>query len=512
MKKPPYIENINGEFTLFVDNKPFTALAGELHNSSASSLEYMEKKVWPYLKGLNMNTVVIPAYWEKIEPGEDKFDFTLVEGVINQARENGMKIILLWFGLWKNGISSYVPEWIKTNETYFRACNADGRPMDVISPLCEKAVEADKKAFVKLMEYIKEIDIEEQTVIMMQVENEIGLLGSDRDYSTIANEEYLKGIPNSIKELYEVQGSWEEAFSEDAPEYFMEYHYASAIEKIASAGRAVYELPMYANAWIEKYPWRSGGYPSGGPTARFIKLWKKLAPSIFACAPDIYNSDFAGICDEFVTKDNPLLIPEIRRDAYNVSNVFYAIGNYNALCYSPFGIEDFNTPAELITGMCSPSLMKTLNIDVSAWDCTNTAKYLSKTYEMLSNLMDVIRKCRKERKLHSFIKKNEHEKGCVISLKEVDIKISYQSDKDVPKSCGIVLELSDNEFYILGTSFGYSMLPKKNENRTVSILNLEEGEYKDNEWKTWRVLNGDERYFTNILDMSSINRVKIYKY
>lgn len=259
MKKLPCIENINGEFTLFVDNKPFTALAGELHNSSASSLEYMEKKVWPHLKGLNMNTVVIPAYWEKIEPVEDKFDFTLVEGIINQARENGMKIILLWFGLWKNGLSSYVPEWIKTDGTYFRACNADGRPMDVISPLCEKAVEADKKAFVKLIEYIKEIDSEEQTVIMMQVENEIGLLGSDRDYSTIANEEYLKEVPNCIKELYEVEGNWEEAFSEDAPEYFMEYYYASAIENIANAGSAVYELPMYANAWIEKYPWRAGG-------------------------------------------------------------------------------------------------------------------------------------------------------------------------------------------------------------------------------------------------------------
>jgi hypothetical protein len=512
MKSLPSVENINGLYTLFVDNKSFTALAGELHNSSASNLEYMEKSVWPYLKDLNMNTVVIPTYWEKIEPIKDKFEFTLVDGIINQARENGMKIILLWFGLWKNGISSYVPEWIKTDETYFRICNADGRPMDVISPLCEKAVEADKKAFVKLMNHIKEIDSEEQTVIMLQVENEMGLLGSDRDYSTIANEEYLKEIPNSMKELYGVTGIWEDAFGEDAPEYFMEYYYAIAIEKIASAGRFVYGLPMYVNAWIEKYPWRAGGYPSGGPIARFIKLWRKLAPSIFACAPDIYTSDFAHVCDEFSTSDNPLLIPEIRRDVFNTSNVFYAIGHYNALCYSPFGIEDFNTPPELITGICAPALMKTLNIDVSAWDCTNTAKYLGKAYEMLSNLMELIRKCREEGKLYSFIKKDEYEKGCVIPLKECDIKISYQSSKDVPKSSGMVLEVSDNEFYILGTSFGYSMLPKKNENKTVGILNLEEGEYINNEWIPSRVLNGDERYFTNILDMPSINRVKVYKY
>lgn len=512
MKNLPYIKNENGLYSLIINNKPFVALAGELHNSSASNLKYMEKKVWPYLRELNMNTVIIPVYWEKIEPIKGKFDFELVKGVINQAREEGLKIILLWFGLWKNGISSYVPEWIKLDETYFRTLNYNGRKMDVISPLCEKAIETDGFAFKKLMKFIKNYDQEDQTVIMVQVENEIGLLDSDRDYSKYANNKYEEKIPTVISELYGVSGTWEEAFKENSAEYFMEYYYAKAIESIAKGGQEVYNLPMFVNAWIEKYPWRAGGYPSGGPIARFIDLWRKVAPSIFTCAPDIYTSDFSGVCDEFYRENNPLIIPEIRRDTFNISNIFYAIGKYNAMCYSPFGIEDFMTPPELITGMCSPSLMKTLNIDVSAWDCTNTGKYLSKIYEMLSHSMDIIRECRKNGKIHSFIKKNEYEKGDVIELKNYDIKISYHNNKELPKSSGIILEVSEDEFYIMGTSFGYSMMSKKNEHKTVGILNLEEGKFSNGEWVASRVLNGDERYFTNILDIPSVNRAKLYKY
>lgn len=514
MNSLPYIKKSNGVWNLYVNEKPFTALAGELHNSSASNLDYMETKVCPYLKEMNMNSVLVPIYWEKIEPIEDKFDFTLLDGILKQARKEGFKLILLWFGLWKNGISSYVPEWVKTNNSkYMRACNYEGKNMDVISPLCEKAIDADKKAFTKLMTHLKEVDEKEQTVIMIQVENEIGLHGSDRDYSVYANEQYKKEIPECIAKLYSANGTWEEAFKEDAPEYFMEYYYAAAIEKIASAGKKIYGLPMYVNAWIEKFPWRPGGYPSGGPIARFIKLWHKVTPTISVIAPDIYSSDFSGVCDEFTIEDNPLLIPEIRRDALNSSNVFYAIGKYNALCYSPFGIEDFKTPPELLTGLCNPNLMKTLNIDVNAWDCDNTAVYLSKSYEIINSAMDLIRKCRKDGKLHSFIRKDEHERGTVIQMKEYDVRINFKSNQaGIPKSAGMILEISDNEFYIMGTSINYSFMPKKNENITVGFLNLEEGEFINGEWAASRVLNGDERYFTNLYDMPSINKIKLYKY
>jgi len=514
MKCLPSIEKVNGIWNLYVDGQPFTALSGEIHNSSASNLRYMKEQVWPYLREMNMNSVAVPIYWEKIEAIENEFDFTLLDGILKQAREEEMKLTLLWFGLWKNGISSYVPEWVKTDGSkYLRVRNSNGKAMDVISPLCEVAVEADKKAFMKVMSHLKEVDAEEQTVIMVQVENEIGLLGSDRDYSTYANEQYEKKIPKVMVELYSVSGTWEEAFKENAPEYFMEYYYAKAIERIACESKLVYGLPMYVNAWLEKFPWRPGGYPSGGPIARFIKLWHGIAPSISVYSPDIYSSDFVGVCDEYTIEDNPLLIPEVRRDAMNSSNVFYAIGKYNVLCYSPFGIEDFKKPLELLTGLSNPNLMKTLKIDTSAFNCDKTAGYLSKSYGILNSMMPLIRKCREDRKLHSFIRKDEHERGCVIEMKDYDVRINFQNNQvGIPKSAGIILEIADNEFYIIGTSVNYTVMPKKNENVTVGFLNLEEGEFENGEFVAFEVLNGDERYFTNLYDMPSINRVKLYKY
>ncbi len=514
MKKLPVIKKVDGIWNLFVDGEPFTALSGEVHNSSASNLSYMEEKVWPYLRGMNLNSLVVPVYWENIEPVENEFNFEIVDGLLEQARAEGMKLIILWFGLWKNGISSYVPEWVKLEtEKYFRVRDCQGKAMDVVSPLCPDAIAADKKAFTTLMRHLKEVDLESQTVIMMQVENEVGLLGSDRDYSQFANKEFNDKIPDSLVTLYDVEGTWEEAFRENAAEIFMEYHYAKALEEIASAGKEEYGLEMYVNAWIEKFPWVPGGYPSGGPIARFIRLWHEIAPTISVLAPDIYASDFAGICDEYTIEDNPLMIPEVRRDALNSSNVFYAIGKYNALCYSPFGIEDFQTPKELLTGTSNIDVLKTLNIDVSAWDCEDTARYLSKSYEILASAMPLIRKCREAGKLHPFIRRNEHERGEVVRLKDYDIRVNFQPNKvGVPKSAGLILEVAYNEFYIMGTSIKYLVMPKRGENVNVGILNLEGGEFVAGEWKASRCLNGDERYHTNLYDMPGIHRIKIYKY
>ena len=146
MQKVPYIAlNENGVPTLYVKEKPFLMLAGELHNSAFSSLEFMEKEVWPYLDPLGLNTVVFPIAWENIEKEQGKFDFSLLKGLIDQARKHEKKVVLLWFGLWKNGESFYTPDWVKRNYiTYFRACYPGGIPSDTVSPFCEAAIEADK--------------------------------------------------------------------------------------------------------------------------------------------------------------------------------------------------------------------------------------------------------------------------------------------------------------------------------------------------------------------------------
>ena len=117
VKTAPYLEKNGTSVQLFVDDKPFLILGGELHNSSSSSLEYM-KDIWPLLRESGMNTVLAGVEWALVEPEEGTFDFSLVDGLIKDARVNGLHLVLLWFGSWKNGQSHYVPGWIK--EDYSR--------------------------------------------------------------------------------------------------------------------------------------------------------------------------------------------------------------------------------------------------------------------------------------------------------------------------------------------------------------------------------------------------------
>lgn len=514
MTELPVIKKEDGIWSLFVDGKPFTMLSAELHNSSASSAEYMEQQVWPYLRGLNVNSVLFPVYWEMIEAVKGEFNFSLVDQLIEQARREKVRLGILWFGLWKNGISSYVPAWMKQDQrVYFRARDREGRAMDVISPFCQAAVQADAMAFGKLMEHLREVDGEAHTVILVQVENEIGLLGSDMDYSEAAKQEYQKEIPESIAALYEKSGMWETAFHEEAPEVFMEYAYASALEKIAYAGKVQYPLPMYVNAWIEKFPWRPGEYPSGGPIARFLPLWKALAPDISACVPDIYTADTKEVCREYAGAENPLLIPEHRRDRKNISALFYAVGQYQTLCFSPFGAEDFLMPPEQWTGIANPIIMKILNIDMKAWECSGTGEWLGCAYQLLGKALDTIYRYRIKGRVHSFIRENEYEKGTVISLTTCDVRIDYlDSGEDTPKASGIILEGEENELYMIGVSLRYTILAKRDECRQLGILEYSEGVLEEDEYIRKRILNGDERYCMMILEKPQLQYVKWYWY
>ena len=313
--------------------------------------------------------------------------------------------------------------------------------------------------------------------------------------------------------MYERSGSWEQAFGEEAAEVFMEYAYARAVGWIAKAGKEAYPLPMCVNAWIEKFPWRPGGYPSGGPIARFLPLWKRFAPDIDAVCPDVYTSDFKGICREYKTAGNPLLIPEHRRDIRNISHLFYAAGACQALCFSPFGIEDFLMPPETRTGIGNPEVMKILNIDKSAWECEKTGVFLGLAYQLLASSMDVIYRYQKMGKVHGFLRENEHDKGTVIHLSSCDVQIGYIDQKpDTPKSAGLIIESGDREFYAAGVNFRYSLLPPKNEMREAGILEYSEGQFRDGEFRRGRILNGDERYCMLMLEKPELQRVKWYFY
>ena len=135
-------------------------------------------------------------------------------------------------------------------------------------------------------------------------------------------------------------GTWSEVFGQAADEIFMAWHCATFVGQVAAAGRQAYAVPTFANAWIVQHAAeRPGQYPSGGPIAGMIDVWRAAAPAIDAYAWDIYLDDVAGVCADYHQSGNPLLIPEIRRDERMAVKCWYAIGQHDCQAFAPFGIE-----------------------------------------------------------------------------------------------------------------------------------------------------------------------------
>ena len=513
MSLPVVKRDEKGIPTLYVHDRPFFMRSGEIHNSSASDPVYLEEELWPALRGMNMNAAIVPVYWELIEPTEGAYDFSLVEKLILSARREDLKLCFLWFGLWKNAESMYVPAWVKKDTaTYFRAEKVSGEKMTTISPLCAAAVEKDRLAFTALMRFIRELDSEENTVVVIQVENEIGLLGTDRDYSPAAKKAFAAPIPETLANTLGENGTWEEVFGSDAGESFMAWYFASAVETIAASGKAEYDLPCYANAWLRQSPWFPGSYPSGGPVKEVQPVWRAAAPSLFAFGPDIYVPYCADVMDEYAYAENPLFIPEIRKDAVASSYALYAFGAKNAICFSPFGIEDLALdPSQM--DRPPMEVMIALNIDPSAFDITGSRDCLAATYDLLAQLEPLYLQVRGTEHLKACVRHGECDYSAFLRFKNYDLAVSYgprQSAK--PLGTCLAIELSANKFLLIGLNFSLNFQVKPGVNKKPDILRLEEGRIENGEWLPGRVLNGDEKMMLRFGDMPSAMMVELYQF
>ena len=352
---------------LIVDDKPFLILGGELGNSSFTSLEYMAP-IWPKLRTMNMNTVLAPVYWELIEPVEGKFDFGLLDQLVKEARNNNLKIVFLWFGSWKNNMSSHAPSWVKKDQDRFPRIKDDkGVSHEILTPLSENNLQEDIKAYQSLLKHLKESDGNDHTVIMIQTENEIGMLPSARDHSLLANDKFKENVPvelmeyleknkeNLVPELKEIwekngfknSGNWEEVFGTglQTDEIFMAWYYSKFTNSVVEAGKAEYPLPMYVNAALN-FPNSKPGinYPSGGPLPHLMDIWKAGGPSIDFLSPDFYFPDLKHWCDLYTRRGNSLFIPEHRFDNTVAAKAAFSIGHYESIGFSPFSVESSAAP------------------------------------------------------------------------------------------------------------------------------------------------------------------------
>ena len=346
---------------LTVDGEPMLILGGELGNSAATSPADIEETLSKVKKG-GLNTVLVPAYWDLLEHREGEFDFSLIDSVIDSAKQNNLKVVFLWFGAWKNSMSCYAPSWVKKDTKRFpRAYTETGKPMEILSAFSEEVYAADEKAFLSLLRHIRDYD-KDNTVIMVQVENEIGMLESARDFSEIANARYEKGVPEeltaylsanepelhpALKERWEkngkkMSGAWQEVFGDDifTEEYFMAWNYAKYVERLAAAGKEVVSMPFYLNAAMNSRGRKPGEYPSAGPLPHLKDIWKAAAPSIDFISPDIYDSGFEDWVAGYDFNGNVVFVPEVKRDFNNPAEAYYIIGHHKALGISPFSIEN----------------------------------------------------------------------------------------------------------------------------------------------------------------------------
>ncbi|HKL21401.1 MAG TPA: beta-galactosidase, partial [Tichowtungia sp.] len=362
----PSLKRVGDKWLLHVDGKPFPMLSGHVMNSSSFDLEAMES-VWDRMKAFGLNTLICPVSWQAIEPAEGQYDFTLVDGLIRQARERDMKLILPWFGTWKNARSFYVPEYVISDmERFPRMQRKDGQKMEYISTFSTEARDADTRAFAAMMRHIKEVDGDENTVIMVQIQNEVGVLGDSRDRSPMAEAAFAGPVPQELIDYmvsnrdhlkehlktiwavngYKTAGTWGEVFGNDlhADEIFMAWQYSNYIDHMAAAGKAEHNIPMFVNGWLgqTKYS-KPGRIPSGGPVARMMDVWKAGAPHIDLLAADIY-AYFKYRCEGFIRDDNPLFVPEACAlwlgDRWSgPAKAFYTIAEAQGIGFAPFGID-----------------------------------------------------------------------------------------------------------------------------------------------------------------------------
>jgi hypothetical protein len=488
----PRIENVGGHYQLLVDGKPFLILGGQAHNSSATNPQDLEP-VWRSLTALHANTAEVPLYWELIEPQPGKFDFHLADEILAGARRNHLRLVLLWFASWKNGEIHYTPEWVKRDKAQFRRVIGPRREeLEILSPLCEAARDADARAFAALMEHLRQVDEADRTVIMVQVENETGLLGTDREYSQEATRWFESPVPAelmtylsqhrnaltpSLKTAWAAAnlrpaGTWPEVFGELAPEVFSAWHIAHYVDRVATAGKQAYPLPMYVNAWlINPGNERAGRWPSGGPTEHVLDIWKAAAPHLDLLAPDIYLPKYQQPCAAYMRADNPLFVPEAAFVPHNAANAFLTFAAFDGLGFSPFGIDEA----------------------VEDGKVTERAAEFEDTYRVLRPLLDLIATNQGSKKLHAIVQDEDREQAVRLdrSLSAV-VNFPKPYTTEGPRGRGMIVELAPDDYVVAGAGFRVVFRELTGPPRDAQFLSLEEGAFEGKPWIPTRQLNGDE--------------------
>jgi hypothetical protein len=495
---------------LIVDGKPFLILGGELGNSSAGTAVQADT-ILPRVAQLHVNTVLVPVAWEQIEPAEGQFNFTILDHWIDTARQEHLHLVLLWFGSWKNAFSNYAPAWVKQDTKRFpRAISADGSELEILSTLGPETLTSDSRAFARLMTHVRDKDAAQQTVLMVQVENEVGYLGRGRDRSAMANQLFRGPAPASLvrslqdhraalsPELaahFDPRGTtWTRVFGDAANEVFMAWNYATFIEKVSEEGKRAYALPLYVNAQLPSPSERAGEYPSGGPHPNYLEVYRAAAPTIDFYSPDIYWPNFEYWIQRYRQPGNPVFVPEARVETAPF-NAFYAYGQAAAFGFSAFGIDSIELPSG--KGTALPNIMQTYGAIDDLKDILIPAQVAGKTRGLV---------------LHADSPRPTQTVALGGYLFEATLSRSWPAKALLTDDGAMmVVQSAPDEFYIAGRGLTVSFSRDPDVDvRLAGIASIEEVSRTNGTWVTTRRLNGDQSNQGRQLSMSA-NQVHIYR-
>lgn len=526
----PRLDRTDHGFRLMVDGRPALLFGGQVHNSTPTSVDL--PAVLERVRELNATTVIASASWSLVEPEEGRFDFSSVDYLLNASRAAGLRVVLIWFGAFKNAGSSYAPGWVRADPVRFpRAVARGGRKevfthpnataKPVLSVFSEALRSADRAAFVALMAHLRRAD-PQHTVVMVQVENEVGLLRDSRDRSPMADAAWHESVPSTLLQHlrthptspssvsdsgWEREGTWSEVFGNgwEAEEIFMAWHFASYAECLAAAGKAVKRLPMYANAWLGPQPGQPqpGDYPSGGPSSRVLDVWKAAAPSIDFLSPDVYVDDARSAIAPYCRPDNALFVPESR---VATGSLFWALG-LGAIGFSAFGIDDIRPGSRLAT-----------------------------VYALLGGMTDRLTAAQAEGRIRGILLNDGEQQELVLDdvrilaqgaralLQEMLLDAGVQApppavdgpsetDHGVPapadtRAFGLVIPEGEDAFLVIGQNLA---LDFRSPGVTIEIDSVESGYFDDDVWVRTRVINGDERLTIVPVDEVGVARIRILR-
>ncbi len=509
----PRLESKGGHHALIVDGAPYLILGAQVNNSSAWPA--MLPKVWPMANKLQANTIQVPIAWEQIEPQEGKFDFTFLDQLLKEARENDKRLILLWFATWKNTSPSYAPAWVKLdNKRFPRMLDAKGQTHYALSPFAKSTLEADSRAFVRLMQHLRTND-PQNTVIVVQVQNEPGTYRSARDHSPEANRLFAGQVPDDIRRKFgKPAGTWTQMFGRDAEFQFHNWAVASYIDKVAAAGKAVKPLPMYANAALQGSPfeWQDPNtFASGGPSHAAIPMWKAAAPHIDWLSPDIYNPDhktYMGFLDHYARADNPLFVAETG-NAKPYARHFFAMLGRNGIGFSPFGMD--------ATGYA--------NFPLGAPKITDdVVEVFGRNYQLFAPMQRIWAKAASQGKVWGASEPNDpaDKHIQVLNLGKYTATVTFgrpqfgveePKGNQWPSGGAAIAELGPDEYLVTGFNARVDFAIANPGANQLILNRVEEGHYEDGKWVFDRLWNGDQTdYGLNFTGAQQVLRVTLASY